>query len=62
MTDFVLKFLVHQQTKYNTQAPTGFLQPLPTLEVVLEDLMMDFITNLPLSKGYMVILVVVDSG
>ncbi|KAJ9553883.1 hypothetical protein OSB04_017928 [Centaurea solstitialis] len=49
-----------RQTKYSTQAPGGLLQPLSTPEAVWEDVYMDFITGLPLSKGVTVIFVVVD--
>ncbi|GKC03858.1 ty3-gypsy retrotransposon protein, partial [Tanacetum coccineum] len=45
---------------YSTQAPGGYLQPLPTPTGVWEDVSMDFITSLPNSKGVTVIFVVVD--
>lgn len=57
---FIKRCLIFQQTKYSTQAPGGYLQPLPTPSAVWEDASMDFITGLPVSKGFMVILVVVD--
>nr|GEZ30334.1 hypothetical protein [Tanacetum cinerariifolium] len=57
---FIRKCLVCQQTKYTTQAMGGLLQPLPTPTAVWEDISMDFITGLPLSKGFTDIFVVVD--
>ncbi|GJZ81421.1 ty3-gypsy retrotransposon protein [Tanacetum coccineum] len=58
--DYIKCCLVCQQTKYSTQAPGGYLQPLPTPTAVWEDVSMDFITGLPNSKGVTVIFVVVD--
>nr|GEU74747.1 Ty3/gypsy retrotransposon protein [Tanacetum cinerariifolium] len=42
------------------QATDGYLQPLPTPTAMWEDVSMDFITGLPVSKGMSVILVMVD--
>nr|GEW89108.1 transposon Ty3-I Gag-Pol polyprotein [Tanacetum cinerariifolium] len=47
-------------TKYSTQAPGRLLQPLPIPKAVWEEVSMDFITGMPMSKGLMVIFVVVD--
>lgn len=57
---FVTIFLVFQQAKASTAAPTGLLQPLPIPAQVWEDVSMDFITGLPPSNGFTVIMVVVD--
>ncbi|GJU16621.1 ty3-gypsy retrotransposon protein [Tanacetum coccineum] len=58
--EFIKKCVVCQQTKYSTEAPGGYLQPLPTPSAVWEDVTMDFITGLPAFRGITVILVVVD--
>ncbi|WVZ22858.1 hypothetical protein V8G54_001402 [Vigna mungo] len=49
---FVSQCIVCQQTKYNVERPRGFLHPLP--------IPTDFVTGLPSSNGYIVLLVVVD--
>ncbi|GJR89881.1 putative CCCH-type zinc finger family protein [Tanacetum coccineum] len=49
-----------QRNKYSNLVPAGLLQPLNLLEQIWEELSMDFINGLPKSKGYSVIMVVVD--
>ncbi|RVW71121.1 Transposon Tf2-12 polyprotein [Vitis vinifera] len=57
---YVSACLVCQQTKYSTQAPAGLLQPLPVPSLVWNEVTMDFITNLPPSRNFTVIMVVVN--
>ena len=58
--DFVERCLNCQTVKYSNTAPSGLLQPLEVLEIVWEDLALDFIVGLLNSKGNTTILVVVD--
>lgn len=57
---FIRQCVVCQQTKYSSQKPNDLLQPLPLPNHVWEDVSMDFVTGLSSSKGYTVIMVVVD--
>ena len=49
-----------QTIKYSTTAPNGLMHPLEIPDRVWEDLALDFIVELPNSKGYSTILLVVD--
>lgn len=57
---FVSNCLLCQQAKTSTTLPAGLLQSLPIPTQIWEDVAMDFITWLPASQGYTVIMVVVD--
>ena len=57
---FVKPYIVCQQAKSANTHPGGLLQPLPIPQQIWEDISMDFIVGLPLSKGLPVIFVVMD--
>ncbi|WVY93439.1 hypothetical protein V8G54_032527 [Vigna mungo] len=57
---FIRQCSICQQVKSGTHKPAGLLQPLPVPTAIWEDLSLDFITGLPASQGFTVILVVVD--
>lgn len=58
--EFVAKCYICQTTKYSTEKPYGLLQPIEAPNLIWEDIALDFIIGLPLSKGNTAILVVVD--
>ncbi|WVZ18389.1 hypothetical protein V8G54_005711 [Vigna mungo] len=58
--EFVQNCLICQQAKHVTTLPCGLLEPLPIPTQIWEDVAMDFITGLPSSNGYTVIMVVIN--
>ena len=60
MDSYIKQCSICQHTKHSHDHPAGLLQPLPIPAGVWQDMFMDFVEVLPKSKGYSVILVVVD--
>lgn len=56
----MFNFVWCQHQKYFQQSLAGLLQPLLVPELIWEEVLIDFIDGLPMSKGYNSILVVVD--
>ncbi|GJZ14892.1 ty3-gypsy retrotransposon protein [Tanacetum coccineum] len=60
VAQFVKRCTVFQAIKHPNHKPYGLLQPLPTPSQPWHDISMDFITQLPPSKGKVSIWVIVD--
>ena len=60
MCKYVAEHDICQRNKYQALSPASLLSLMPIPMVVPEDVSLDFITTLPKSKEYKVILVVVD--
>lgn len=60
VAEFVRSCEVYRRNKVSQQRPADLIQPLPIPSRVWEDVSMDFVEGLPVSKGIDTILVVVD--
>ena len=57
---YVQEYDICQRSKSNTLVPGGLLQPLAIPDTIWEHVSMDFISDLPRSRGHDSILVMVD--
>ena len=57
---FIQQCSIYQKNKYMPTKTQGLLQPLPIPKQVWEDILMDFITHLPVSAGHSVVWVICD--
>jgi len=60
VTQFVQQCIFCHQAKHETKNHVGLLQPLPIPQQIWQYIAIDFITGLPKSFGYTVIMVVID--
>ncbi|KZV41973.1 peroxidase 64 [Dorcoceras hygrometricum] len=60
IAQFIVECDICQKQKYAATKPAGLLQPLAIPAAIWEDLSMDFIVGLPKSRGFEIIMVVVD--
>lgn len=58
--DYIRHCDVCQRNKYQALSPAGLLQTIPIPKVVQDDIFLGFISSLPHSQGFDVILVIVD--
>ena len=58
--DYITRCDTCQRFQGSNRAPAGLLQPLPIPNTLWEHISADFITDLPLSHGYNLILTVID--